>query len=261
MFSLINVNKKFGGNVVLNNVSLDVNRGDVVAILGPSGSGKTTLLRCAGYLTKADSGTLVIGGEQYDRKKISSKDLRNYRRRVGFVFQSFNLYGNKTALGNVTLGLRVSQKMPKEEAEKIGKSLLERVGLGDRMDFYPSKLSGGQQQRVAIARALATNPEVIFFDEPTSALDPELTGEVLTVIKQLADEGRTMIVVTHEMEFARKVATRVVFMEDGEIVEENTAKEFFENPRKERTREFIFKSSTWSQNGETGGDPGEQKSE
>ena len=246
MFSLQNVSKKFGGNVVLNNVSLDVNRGDVVAILGPSGSGKTTLLRCAGYLTKADSGTLVIGDEQYDMKKISAKDLRNYRRRVGFVFQTFNLYGNKTALGNVTLGLRVSQKMPKDEAEKIGRSLLERVGLADRMDYYPSKLSGGQQQRVAIARALATNPEVVFFDEPTSALDPELTGEVLTVIKQLADEGRTMIVVTHEMEFAKKVATRVVFMEDGEIVEENTAKEFFENPQKERTKEFITKSSTWA---------------
>ena len=249
MFSLKNVNKKFGGNVVLNNVSLDVNRGDVVAVLGPSGSGKTTLLRCAGYLTKADSGTLIIGDEQYDMKKISSRDLRNYRRRVGFVFQTFNLYGNKTALGNVTLGLRVSQKMPKEEAEKIGKSLLERVGLADRMDYYPSKLSGGQQQRVAIARALATNPEVIFFDEPTSALDPELTGEVLTVIKQLADEGRTMIVVTHEMEFARKVATRVVFMEDGEIVEENTAKEFFENPQKELTREFIHKTSTCAETG------------
>ena len=246
MFSLQNVSKKFGGNVVLNNVSLDVNRGDVVAILGPSGSGKTTLLRCAGYLTKADSGTLVIGDEQYDMKKISAKDLRNYRRRVGFVFQTFNLYGNKTALGNVTLGLRVSQKMPKDEAEKIGRSLLERVGLADRMDYYPSKLSGGQQQRVAIARALATNPEVVFFDEPTSALDPELTGEVLTVIKQLADEGRTMIVVTHEMEFAKNVATRVVFMEDGEIVEENTAKEFFENPQKERTKEFITKSSTWA---------------
>ena len=206
MFSLQNVSKKFGGNVVLNNVSLDVNRGDVVAILGPSGSGKTTLLRCAGYLTKADSGTLVIGDEQYDMKKISAKDLRNYRRRVGFVFQTFNLYGNKTALGNVTLGLRVSQKMPKDEAEKIGRSLLERVGLADRMDYYPSELSGGQQQRVAIARALATN----------------------------------------EMEFAKKVATRVVFMEDGEIVEENTAKEFFENPQKERTKEFITKSSTWA---------------
>ncbi len=246
MFSLRNVNKRFGDNVVLNNVSLDVNQGDVVAVLGPSGSGKTTLLRCAGYLTKADSGTLTIGGRQYDMNKISGRDLREYRKRVGFVFQTFNLYGNKTALGNVTLGLRVAQKMPKEEAEKIGKALLERVGLGDRMDFYPSKLSGGQQQRVAIARALATNPEVIFFDEPTSALDPELTGEVLSVIRQLADEGRTMIVVTHEMEFARNVATRVVFMEDGEIVEENTAGEFFTNPQKERTKAFISRSSSWT---------------
>ena len=174
------------------------------------------------------------------------ENVREYRKKVGFVFQNFNLYGNKTALGNVTLGLTVAQKMPKEEAESIGRNLLERVGLADRMDYYPSKLSGGQQQRVAIARALATNPEVVFFDEPTSALDPELTGEVLNVIKQLADEGRTMIVVTHEMEFARKVATRVVFMEDGVIVEENTAKEFFENPKEERTKEFIYKSMTWA---------------
>ena len=246
MLSLQNVYKKFGDNVVLNNVSLDVNQGDVVAILGPSGSGKTTLLRCAGYLTKADSGTLVMDDKTYDMRKISSKDLREYRKKVGFVFQNFNLYGNKTALGNVTLGLTVAQKMPKEEAEKIGKELLEIVGLADRMDYYPSKLSGGQQQRVAIARALATNPEVVFFDEPTSALDPELTGEVLNVIKQLADEGRTMIVVTHEMEFARKVATRVVFMENAEIVEQNTAKEFFENPKEERTKEFIYKSLTWA---------------
>ena len=246
MLSLRNVYKEFGGNVVLNNVSLDVDQGDVVAILGPSGSGKTTLLRCAGYLTKADSGTLIMDDKQYDMKKISSKELREYRKKVGFVFQDFNLYGNKTALGNVTLGLTVAQKMPKEEAEKIGRDLLDRVGLSDRIDYYPSKLSGGQQQRVAIARALATNPEVVFFDEPTSALDPELTGEVLNVIKQLADEGRTMIVVTHEMEFARKVATRVVFMEGGVIVEQNTAKEFFENPKEERTKEFIYKSSTWA---------------
>ncbi len=246
MLSLRNVYKEFGGNVVLNNISLDVDQGDVVAILGPSGSGKTTLLRCAGYLTKADSGTLIMDDRQYNMKKISSKELREYRKKVGFVFQNFNLYGNKTALGNVTLGLTVAQKMPKEEAEKIGRELLDRVGLSDRIDYYPSKLSGGQQQRVAIARALATNPEVVFFDEPTSALDPELTGEVLNVIKQLADEGRTMIVVTHEMEFARKVATRIVFMEGGVIVEQNTAKEFFENPKEERTKEFIYKSSTWA---------------
>ncbi|MBQ1367340.1 MAG: amino acid ABC transporter ATP-binding protein, partial [Firmicutes bacterium] len=153
MLTLKNVCKKFGDNVVLNNVSLEVNQGDVVAILGPSGSGKTTLLRCAGYLTKADSGTLILDDHQYDMKKISSKELREYRQKVGFVFQNFNLYGNKTALGNVTLGLRVAQKMPKAQAEEIGKKLLERVGLADRMDYYPSKLSGGQQQRVSIARA------------------------------------------------------------------------------------------------------------
>ncbi len=245
MLELKNVHKQFGDNVVLNDVSLKVDKGDVVAILGPSGSGKTTLLRCAGYLNKADSGKLVIGDEKYDLKKIAGKDLLRYRSRVGFVFQSFNLYGNKTALGNVTLGLTVAQKLNKDKAEKIGKELLAKVGLSDREDYYPSKLSGGQQQRVAIARALATNPEVVFFDEPTSALDPELTGEVLNVIKQLADDGVTMIVVTHEMEFARKVATKVVFMENGEIVEENNAKDFFEHPQKERTKEFIYKSSTW----------------
>ena len=246
MLELKNVHKQFGDNVVLKDVSLKVERGDVVAILGPSGSGKTTLLRCAGYLNRADSGRLVIGDKEFDLKKIAGKDLLDYRSRVGFVFQSFNLYGNKTALGNVTLGLTVAQKMKKEEAEKIGRKLLDRVGLADRVDYYPSKLSGGQQQRVAIARALATNPEVVFFDEPTSALDPELTGEVLNVIKSLADDGVTMIVVTHEMEFARKVATRVVFMENGEIVEENNSKDFFEHPQKERTKEFIYKSSTWA---------------
>ena len=253
MLEFKNVKKSFGDTDVLKDVSLNVNKGDVVAILGPSGSGKTTLLRCAGYLTKADSGKMIIEGEEYDLNKISSKELRKYRSRVGFVFQNFNLYGNKTALGNVTLGLTVARKMDKKKAEEIGRKLLERVGLGDRMDFYPSKLSGGQQQRVAIARALATNPDVIFFDEPTSALDPELTGEVLNVIKQLADDGITMIVVTHEMEFARKVANRVVFMENGDIVEENTSEEFFGNPQKERTREFIYKSFAWESKNEHDG--------
>ena len=246
MLEFKHVSKKFGDNVVLKDVSLKVEKGDVVAILGPSGSGKTTLLRAAGYLSKADGGTLVMDGEEYNLNKISSKDLRKYRSRVGFVFQNFNLYGNKTALGNVTLGLTVARKMEKKKAEEIGRNLLERVGLGDRIDFYPSKLSGGQQQRVAIARALATNPDVILFDEPTSALDPELTGEVLNVIKQLADDGITMIVVTHEMEFAKKVANKVIFMENGEVVEENTSDKFFTCPRKERTKEFLFKSQTWA---------------
>lgn len=245
MLELKDVNKKFGNHIVLNHVSLSVEKGDVVAILGPSGSGKTTLLRCAGYLTKADSGTLILGDKQYDLSRIKGKELLEYRSKVGFVFQNFNLYGNKTALQNVTLGLQVARRMKKEDAQQIGKALLKRVGMEDRMDYYPSKLSGGQQQRVAIARALATSPEVVFFDEPTSALDPELTGEVLNVIRQLAEDGMTMIVVTHEMEFARKVATKVVFIENGEIVEENNSKDFFERPQMERTKEFVYKSSTW----------------
>ncbi len=245
MLELKDVNKKFGNHIVLNHVSLSVEKGDVVAILGPSGSGKTTLLRCAGYLTKADSGTLILDDKQYDLSRIKGKELLEYRSKVGFVFQNFNLYGNKTALQNVTLGLQVARRMKKEDAQQIGKALLKRVGMEDRMDYYPSKLSGGQQQRVAIARALATSPEVVFFDEPTSALDPELTGEVLNVIRQLAEDGMTMIVVTHEMEFARKVATKVVFIENGEIVEENNSKDFFERPQMERTKEFVYKSSTW----------------
>ena len=245
MLELKNVHKSFGDNVVLDDVSLKVEKGDVIAILGPSGSGKTTLLRCASYLTRADSGTLTMDDKTYNLNRISRKELREYRKRVGFVFQSYNVYGNKTALGNVTLGLRVAHKMDKDKAEKIGLQMLEKVGLLDRRDYYPSSLSGGQQQRVAIARALASNPEIIFFDEPTSALDPELTGEVLNVMRKLAREGITMIVVTHEMEFAKEVANRVILMENGEIVEENNAKDFFENPKMERTREFINRSVSW----------------
>lgn len=253
MLEIKNVSKKFGGTTVLNDISISVNDGDVIAILGPSGSGKTTLLRCASYLTKADSGTLILNGETHNMGKISSRELRKYRNRVGFVFQNFNLYGNKTALGNVTLALRVVQKMNKKQAEQIGHTLLEKVGLSDREDYYPSKLSGGQQQRVAIARALASNPEVVFFDEPTSALDPELTNEVLGVMKKLAEDGITMIVVTHEMEFARRVANRVVFMEDGVIVEEASAEEFFENPKEQRTKEFLHRALSWNPDTEQDG--------
>lgn len=253
MLEFKNVSKKFGETQVLKDISFTVEKGDVVAILGPSGSGKTTLLRAAAYLTKADSGTLIMDGEEFKLNKISGKDLRKYRNKVGFVFQNFNLYGNKTALGNVTLGQRVVRKIDKEKAEETARELLEKVGLSDRADYYPSKLSGGQQQRVAIARALAKDPEVILFDEPTSALDPELTGEVLTVIKKLADEGTTMIVVTHEMEFARKVANKVIFMENGEVVEENTSEQFFCSPKKDRTREFIYKSRVWASKNEHDG--------
>ena len=245
MLRIENVVKAFDENLVLNGVSITVNDGDVIAILGPSGSGKTTLIRCANYLTKADKGSLIMDGEEYDLKNISKKDLMKYRSKVGFVFQNYNLYGNKTVLQNVTLGLTVAHKMKKKEAEEIGMKLLQKVGMAEKRDFYPSKLSGGQQQRVAIARALASSPEVVFFDEPTSALDPELTGEVLNVMKQLADEGTTMIVVTLEMEFARRVANRVIFMENGVIVEENTSEEFFTNPKEKRTAEFIRGSVEW----------------
>ena len=183
---------------VLNGVDLNVEKGDVVAILGPSGSGKTTLLRCLNFLETADSGTLVFDGESFDLGRISRADIARLRKKTAFVFQNYNLFRNKTALQNVTEGLIVARRMPKEQADEIGRRMLEKVGLADRADYYPRQLSGGQQQRVAIARALATDPEIIYFDEPTSALDPELTGEVLSVMRKLAEEGMTMLVVTHE---------------------------------------------------------------
>ena len=193
---------------VLNGVDLTVNKGDVVAILGPSGSGKTTLLRCLNFLEQADGGTLLFDGEAFDLGKISKADIARLRKKTAFVFQNYNLFRNKTALQNVTEGLIVARKMPKAEADALGRKMLEKVGLADRADYYPRQLSGGQQQRVAIARALATDPEILYFDEPTSALDPELTGEVLAVMRQLAEEGMTMLVVTHEMGFARNVSPR-----------------------------------------------------
>ena len=216
-----------------------INEGDVVAIIGPSGSGKTTLLRCINFLEKADSGTLIFDNEKFEFDKITKKEIARLRRKTAFVFQNYNLFLNKTALQNVTEGLIVARKMHKAEAIEIGKKALDKVGLSDRYDYYPSQLSGGQQQRVAIARAIATNPEIIFFDEPTSALDPELTGEVLSVMRDLANEGMTMLVVTHEMGFARTVSNKVIFMEDGVIVEQGSSKEFFENPKEERTKAFL----------------------
>ncbi len=239
MIELRNIRKRFGPREVLKNISLKVNDGDVIAILGPSGSGKTTLLRCVSFLTMADGGEIEFDGERFQADHISRKDILRYRRRIGFVFQDYQLFANKTALQNVTLGLTVGRKMAKAEAEAIGRNALEKVGMLEWSDSYPSQLSGGQQQRVSIARAIALSPSVILFDEPTSALDPKLTGEVLDVMKRLADEGTTMIVVTHEMEFARRVADRVVFMEDGLVVEENTAEEFFANPRDPRSVDFL----------------------
>ena len=226
---------------VLKGVDLTVNKGDVVAILGPSGSGKTTFLRCLNFLETPDSGTLIFDGEQFDLGKITKADIARLRKKTAFVFQNYNLFRNKTALQNVTEGLVIARKMPKAQADAIGMKMLEKVGLADRADSYPRQLSGGQQQRVAIARALATDPEILYFDEPTSALDPELTGEVLAVMRQLAEEGMTMLVVTHEMGFARGVSSKTVFMENGVVVEAAPSQEFFAHPKEERTREFLRK--------------------
>lgn len=239
MLEVKRIRKNFGDLEVLKSVDLNVEKGDVVAILGPSGSGKTTLLRCINFLETADQGTLIFDGESYDMSRMSRKDIGVLRKKTAFVFQSFNLFFNKTALENVTEGLIVARKMQKEQAKEIGKRALDKVGMSDRYNYYPHQLSGGQQQRVAIARALATDPEIIFFDEPTSALDPELIGEVLEVMRELAQEGMTMLVVTHEMNFARNVSNKVIFMEQGVVVEEGTSKEFFENPKEERTKVFL----------------------
>ena len=224
---------------VLNGVDLSVEKGDVVAILGPSGSGKTTLLRCLNFLETADSGTLVFDGESFDLGSISRADIARLRKKTAFVFQNYNLFRNKTALQNVTEGLIVARRLPKEQAEEIGMKMLAKVGLADRADYYPRQLSGGQQQRVAIARALAADPEIIYFDEPTSALDPELTGEVLRVLRELADRKTTMIIVTHEMHFARDVADRILFMDGGVVVEEGPAKQLIDHPREQRTKQFL----------------------
>ena len=239
MLQIRNLRKSFGDLQVLKSIDLDVNKGDVVAILGPSGSGKTTMLRCLNFLEKSDGGTMLFDDQRVDLARVTHAEANALRRRTGFVFQNYNLFANKTALQNVTEGLIIARKMPRRRAEEIARAALVKVGMDDRADYYPSQLSGGQQQRVAIARAMAADPEIIYFDEPTSALDPELTGEVLAVMRSLAGEGRTMLVVTHEMDFARHAANRVVFMEQGVIVEQNTAEAFFNDPQQLRTREFL----------------------
>ena len=224
---------------VLRGVDLTVEKGDVVAILGPSGSGKTTLLRCLNFLETADAGQLTFDGETFDLAQASRADIARLRKKTAFVFQSYNLFRNKTALQNVTEGLIIARKMPKEQADTVGMKMLEKVGLADRADYYPRQLSGGQQQRVAIARALALHPDILCFDEPTSALDPELTGEVLRVLRDLADRKTTMIIVTHEMNFARDVADRILFMDGGVVVEQGPARQLIEHPQEERTRRFL----------------------
>ena len=240
MLEIRDIRKSFDGKTqVLNGISLTVDKGEVIAILGPSGGGKTTFLRCANFLETADSGHLTFDGVEHDLAHISKKEIAAIRQKTAFVFQNYNLFLNKTALQNVTEGLIIGRKMDKSAAESIAAAALEKVGMQDRMQHYPNQLSGGQQQRVAIARALATDPEIIYFDEPTSALDPELTGEVLSVMRSLAEDGMTMLVVTHELGFARNISTRTVFMEGGVIVEEAPSHAFFANPQMERTRAFL----------------------
>lgn len=239
MLKITDVHKAFGDNEVLKGVSIEVEKGDVVAILGPSGSGKTTLLRSINFLERADKGRLQFDDIDVDLKNASKADIKKIRKKTAFVFQNYNLFANKTALQNVTEGLIIGRKVPKAEAIERAKKALDKVGLSERYDYYPSQLSGGQQQRVGIARAIAVNPDIILFDEPTSALDPELIGEVLNVMKDLAKEGTTMIVVTHEMQFAQDVTNKVIFMDGGKVVEEGTPKEIFTHPKEERTKQFL----------------------
>lgn len=239
MIKLSQIKKSYGRHQVLKGIDLSVEQGEVVAILGPSGSGKTTLLRCMNYLERPSEGEITIDGFTVNCKRPSKSDIYTLRKKSAMVFQQYNLFRHKTVLENVMEGLLVVQKVPKEQARKQSIELLEKVGLGNKLDSYPSQLSGGQQQRVGIARALALNPKVILFDEPTSSLDPELVGEVLAVIRKIAKEGITMIIVTHEMGFAQEVANHVIFIDNGTIVESGTPNELFNSPKEERTKQFL----------------------
>lgn len=239
MLKVTNIRKAFKDNEVLKGVDIEVNKGDVVTILGPSGSGKTTLLRCINFLEQADGGQLDFDEQHLDYAKVTGKEIKAIRHKTAFVFQNYNLFNNKTALENVTEGLIYGRGVEKSKAVELAKKALDRVGLAERYNYYPSQLSGGQQQRVGIARAIAVEPEIILMDEPTSALDPELIGEVLGVIKSLADEGKTMVIVTHEMQFAKEISTNVIFMDGGKIVEQGLASKIFTNPEELRTRRFL----------------------
>ncbi len=246
LLRIVDLHKKFGELEVLAGVSIDVKRGEKVSIIGPSGSGKTTLLRCINYLEKPTGGHIYIDGTLIGEKEtggkfvhLSDRELAKERREIGFVFQRFNLFPHLTALGNVTIAPIKVLGLSREEAEASGRQMLEKVGLGHKFNEYPERLSGGQQQRVAIARVLAMQPKLMLFDEATSALDPELIGEVLRVMRQLADEGRTMVIVTHEIQFSGEVSDRVVFMDQGKIVEQGPPKSVLFNPQQPRTREFL----------------------
>ncbi|KAA8371446.1 amino acid ABC transporter ATP-binding protein [Leuconostoc carnosum] len=243
MLKIKNFKKKYHDREVLKGIDIEVNKGDVVALLGPSGSGKTTFLRGLAFLTPGDSGHIEFGEQKIDVQSATPTDVKQLRQKMGFVFQNFNLFANKTAIENVEEGLVIGRKWQKEKAKNQAKEALEKVGLLEFANHYPSQLSGGQAQRVGIARSAALNPEIILLDEPTSALDPELVADVLQVIKQLADDGKTMIVVTHEMAFAREVADKVVFMDKGLVVEQNKPVEFFDNPKSPRLKEFLNRIS------------------
>jgi len=240
LISINGLSKRFGDLEVLKNISLEVDKGKVIVVIGPSGSGKTTLLRCLNVLEVPTSGFVQISNKQLDfSNHVSKRDITEFRKLTGMVFQSYNLFPHKTALQNVMEGPITVKKQDKSVARKKAEQLLGKVGLGDKLDFYPFQLSGGQQQRVGIARALAMEPEVMLFDEPTSALDPELVGDVLKVMKELANEGMTMIVVTHEMKFAKEVADEVIFMDGGYIVEKGDPKTIFTLPKEARTKQFL----------------------
>ena len=238
MIKIKDLKKKYGELEVLKGISTEIKEGEVISVIGPSGSGKSTFLRCINRLEEPTSGEIWVNGKNITENGV---DINKVREEIGMVFQHFNLYPHKTAMENITLGPIRLKKMSKSEAEKLAMELLEKVGLSDKKDVYPNKLSGGQKQRVAIARALAMNPKIILFDEPTSALDPEMIGEVLEVMKELANAGMTMIVVTHEMGFARNVANRVFFMDEGYILEDAKPQDLFDNPKSERARIFLDK--------------------
>lgn len=239
MIKIQNLHKSYGNTAILKGINVEIKDGEVLAIIGPSGSGKSTFLRCLNFLEKAEKGIIQIDSEEVNLEKFQKSQVVKLRGKTGMVFQNYNLFKNKTALHNVSEPLRLSKKISKMQAEQIAYEILAEVGLKGKELNYPVALSGGQQQRVGIARALALDPYVILFDEPTSSLDPELVEEVLNVMKAVIKQGRTMIVVTHEMEFAREVADRVIFMADGHIVEEGTPNEIFENPQNERTKRFL----------------------
>jgi L-cystine transport system ATP-binding protein len=238
-----NLHKSFGSNEILKGVSFSVDEGEVLGVIGSSGSGKSTILRCINYLEKPNSGRVRFAEREFDIETAGKEDIRYMRSHTAMVFQQFNLFKYKTALENVMEGLVVVQKRPKKEAEGIARELLVRVGLRSRIDYYPRELSGGQQQRVAIARALALNPKLIMLDEPTSALDPEMIGEVLDVIRNVAKSGRTMIIVSHEMNFINDIANHVLFLDGGAVVEEGAPNVLFGSPRQERTRQFLQRAN------------------